>query len=251
MDWDKTYEKIVKILKLDPVKDTAAAEILDRLIEEVDIDPLANAILGKNVIVFGAGPSLKRDIANVKSKALQREFTVISADGATKALLEEGILPEIIVTDLDSDIEAIISANRKGAIVVVHAHGDNIEILKQHVPRLKNPVGTTQSIETEKIHNLGGFTDGDRCVFLAENFGAEIIVLAGMDFGREIGAYSGSRKVQNIEIKLKKLEIGKTLLEELAAESSAIILNITEKGENLQDIPRISVGNLRILISKI
>ncbi len=251
MDWDGKYRKISEILNLDTEKDLKAAEILDELIDEVDIEPLANAISGKNVLVFGAGPSLKNDIWNVKSGGLQKEFTIISADGATKALFEGNILPHIVVTDLDGDMDPIIKANKKGAIVVVHAHADNIELLRQHVPGFKNPVGTTQTEETGKIQNFGGFTDGDRCVFLAENFGAEIIVLAGMDFGREIGAYSGMQKIQNPETKLKKLEIGKILLEELAAESSTVILNITENGENLGNIPRISVKNLKTLVSKI
>lgn len=250
MDWEKIYGKIAKILDIDPAKDMKAAEILDELVKEVDIGLLENAISGKNVLVFGAGPSLKNDILKVKSKGLNNVFTIISADGATKALLEEGILPEIIVTDLDGDIASIICANKKGAIIVVHAHTDNIELLRKYVPRFKNPIGTTQTEETGKIQNFGGFTDGDRAVFLAENFGAGIIVLAGMDFGSEIGEYSGINKIKNPEIKLKKLEIGKVLLEEFAIEANAVLLNITENGEGLRNIPRISVEDLKVLSSK-
>ncbi len=251
MDWDAKYRKISEILKLNTEKDVEAAEILDKLIDEVDITRIENAISGKKILVFGAGPSLKRDIANVKSAGLHKGFRIISANGATKALLEEGILPHIVVTDLDGDIDSVIESNKKCAIVVVHAHSDNIESLKQYVPRFKNPIGTTQTKETGKILNFGGFTDGDRAVFLAENFGAEIIVLAGMDFGREIGVYSGTHKIQNQEFKIKKLGIGKALLEEFAKESSAVILNITEKGESLRNIPRISVDNLMVLLGKI
>lgn len=251
MDWEKIYGKIAKILDIDPAKDMKAAEILDKLIDEVDITRIENAISGKKILVFGAGPSLKRDIANVKSAGLHKGFRIISANGATKALLEEGILPHIVVTDLDGDIDSVIESNKEGAIVVVHAHSDNIESLKQYVPRFKNPIGTTQTKETGKILNFGGFTDGDRAVFLAENFGAEIIVLAGMDFGREIGVYSGTHKIQNQEFKIKKLGIGKALLEEFAKESSAVILNITEKGESLGNIPKISVENLKVMVSKV
>lgn len=32
------------------------------------------------------------------------------------------------------------------------------------------------------VYNFGGFTDGDRAVFLAEALGASLIVVAGMDF---------------------------------------------------------------------
>ena len=56
--------------------------------------------------------------------------------------------------------------------MVVHAHGDNIE--KIHlVKNFKNCIGTTQTKSFGKLHNFGGFTDGDRCVFLANHFKAK------------------------------------------------------------------------------
>ena len=58
--------------------------------------------------------------------------------------------------------------------------------------------------------NFGGFTDGDRCVFLAEYFNASKIVLIGMDFGQEIGKYS-KHKVMNRKTKIKKLKFGKRI----------------------------------------
>ncbi|MBU4342157.1 MAG: MAF flag10 domain containing protein, partial [Candidatus Altiarchaeota archaeon] len=96
-----------------------------------------------------------------------------------------------------------------------------------------------------KVHNFRGFTDGDRAAFLADRFGAELIVLAGMDFGDEIGKFSGS---YDRERKLEKLRIGKGLLEKLARESRAGILNLTSGGEELAGIPRTSVKALRELV---
>ena len=75
--------------------------------------------------------------------------------------------------------------------MVVHAHGDNTEKLHL-VKSFKNCVGTTQAKPFENIHNFGGFTDGDRCVFLADYFKAKKIILFGMDFGTTIGEYSKS-----------------------------------------------------------
>ena len=39
----------------------------------------------------------------------------------------------------------------------------------------------------KNVYNFGGFTDGDRSVFWAEEFGAKEIILIGMDFGIHIG----------------------------------------------------------------
>jgi len=246
MDWTGEYGRIVRELGLDKEADREAAEVLDGLVQKADMGRL-RVMADKIVIVFGAGPSLLEDIRKVKSGKLHRDRKVvlIAADGAVKALLKNGLVPAINVTDLDGDINAIKKANGKGTVTVVHAHGDNVHQLIDVVPELKEPIATTQTKATEKVHNFRGFTDGDRAAFLADRFGAELIVLAGMDFGNEIGEFSGS---YDREMKLKKLKIGKGLLEKLARESRAGILNLTSGGENLAGIPRTSVKALRELV---
>ncbi len=215
MDWKLKYEEIVEELGLDRIRDRKAAEVLDGLVEEGDLGELEEKIRDRAVIVFGAGPSLKEDIGRVKQQGLIDKCTLIAADGAVKALMEEDIVADINVTDLDGDLRAIIWANGEGCMTVVHAHGDNISRLRDVVPKLRNVLGTTQTEAFGKLHNLGGFTDGDRCVSMALEVGAKEIILAGMDFGREIGEYSGQ---YNYERKIKKLEIGKKIIAELSKE---------------------------------
>jgi hypothetical protein len=243
------YETIVKILNLDAEKDLEAARILNNLMIQLqpNLKSLENILHNNYVIIFGAGPSLKEDISEIKKYKLHKTLKIIAADGAVKALLEEHIIPDILVTDLDGDQDAIIEANKLGVITIVHAHGDNISRLKEVVPKLKNVIGTTQTKETGgKLKNFGGFTDGDRAVFLARRFKAKLIILAGMDFGKKIGTYSGTYIKEK---KLKKLKIGKALIEELAQNlQTTVILNITEYGEPLREIPKISVKELKILL---
>ena len=249
MDWVNEYTRIAGELDLDKDADREAAEVLDSLVQKAEINRL-RVIGGKIAIVFGAGPSLPEDVRMVKSGKLHRDKKVvlIAADGAVKTLLDRGVVPAINVTDLDGNLEAIKKANSKGTVTVVHAHGDNVHRLIDVVPELKEPIGTTQTKATGKVHNFGGFTDGDRAVFLADRFGAELIVLAGMDFGDEIGRFSGSYDKEMKLKKLKKLQIGKDLLERLAMESRAGILNLTSGGEDLVGIPRTSVKALRELV---
>ncbi|MBN2014946.1 MAG: DUF115 domain-containing protein [Candidatus Altiarchaeota archaeon] len=237
------YIEIARRLRLDTEGDEKAAKLLDNLIEEPDLKPL-ESIIDRCIIVFGAGPSLIQDIDKIISDKLHTGFVLIAADGAVKALLEHNMLPQIQVTDLDGDIKAIIEANRRGVITVVHAHADNMEKIREFVPELRNVIGTTQLKPFGRLHNFGGFTDGDRAVYLAEHFKSGLIVLAGMDFGSEIGEYSGS---YDRELKPRKLRIGKTLLEELAERSHAGIVNLTDKGEQLRGIPGITVKQLRTL----
>ncbi len=111
---------------------------------------------------------------------------VIAADGAAAVLMDIGRVPEVICTDLDgnseADIEKEIHACEKGSLVLIHAHGDNIDKLEKYVPLFKRFIATTQAQPFDKVYNFGGFSDGDRCAFVAMEFGGKSVRLAGFDF---------------------------------------------------------------------
>jgi hypothetical protein len=184
---------------------------------------IRDLIENKPVFVIGAGPSLPSCISILKK---YKKITKIVADGATRAIIENDLKPDIVVTDLDGDIKSLKKAGRTNTVMVVHAHGDNSE--KIHlVKNFKNCVGTTQTKPIGKVHNFGGFTDGDRCVFLASNFKAKKIILLGMDFGTKIGKYSKTRTI-NRSVKIAKLRHGKKLLEWLAQKSESDLYSTTK-----------------------
>ncbi|MEI8330812.1 MAG: 6-hydroxymethylpterin diphosphokinase MptE-like protein [Methanomicrobiales archaeon] len=107
---------------------------------------------------------------------------VFAADAASDALDTHGIYPDAVFTDLDGASDRLLELNKEGTIVVVHAHGDNMALLKHWVPQFTGPVvGTTQSTPLSRVHNFGGFSDGDRAVFTAEELGAAEITLIGFD----------------------------------------------------------------------
>jgi len=193
--------------------------------KSLDLKVLQRKIARRHVMVIGAGDSL---IQNIKFVKKNRKFVKIVADGATKALIENHIKPDIVVTDLDGDISFLRKAERVGAIIVVHSHGDNIEELKKIVPTLRRVIGTTQVMPVENVYNFGGFTDGDRCVFLADEFGAEEIVLVGMEFGDRIGVHS-KKSLDNIQLKIDKMKAGKRLLEMLAKRSRSRLFDTSRK----------------------
>jgi len=214
-NWKPIYTEILKDFNFSKQKDTKAAEILNYLLDDKDILPISkikNIIQNKDVVVFGAGPSLVNQIK--KHLDFLKDKILITADGATSALLKYKIKPDIIVTDLDGKISDQIQSNSNGSIVVIHAHGDNILKLKNYVPKFKKSIiGTTQTnpAQFQNLHNFGGFTDGDRGVFIADHFKAKNIFLIGFDFNGKIGKYSFSKK-KNKKIKLKKLKWCKYLV---------------------------------------
>ena len=181
--WEPKYREILKEFGYSRKKDSQSCKLLDSLLSnKTRITEIKGLIENKPVFVVGAGPSLPSCIPILKK---HKKITKIVADGATRAIIENGLTADIIVTDLDGDIKSLKKAGRTNTIMVVHAHGDNSEKI-HFVKNFKNCIGTTQTKPTGRIHNFGGFTDGDRCVFLANHFKAKKIILLGMDFGTRI-----------------------------------------------------------------
>ena len=221
--WESKYREILKDFGYSRKKDVQSCELLDSLLlKKMQVRKIKDLIENKPVFVIGAGPSLSSCISILKK---HKEIIKIVADGATRAIIENGLKPNIVVTDLDGDIKSLKKAGRTNTIMVVHAHGDNSDRLHL-VKNFKNCIGTTQTKPIGKIHNFGGFTDGDRCVFLANHFKAKKIILLGMDFGTSIGKYS-KIKVNNRAIKIVKLRRGKKLLEWLASKSESELYSTT------------------------
>jgi hypothetical protein len=195
-EWEPIYKEILDDFGFSEEDDRKAARILEETLRNpVSIALIEEKMKGRRVNVYGAGPSLE------KIKSFPKGIN-IAADGATTYLLKNGVTPDIIVTDLDGRIDDLLEANKKGSIVVIHAHGDNIDAIKKYAKKFKNCLATTQARPFGEVHNFGGFTDGDRAVFLASHFKAEKIVVYGMDFRSEVGRYSFSN---GGEVKRKKL----------------------------------------------
>jgi uncharacterized Rossmann fold enzyme len=227
VEWFPYYQNIRQQFGYSTEKDQEAAYYLSQIIRRkaLALTLLHKKIAGKNVLVIGAGPSLEKNIIFIKSS---HKFIKIVSDGAVQALIENNIKPDIVVTDLDGNQSFLQKAEKKGTLMVVHAHGDNIDKLGKIVPRFRHVIGSTQVMPIENVHNFGGFTDGDRSVFLAEECGAEAIVLVGMDFGVHIGKYS-KQVIKNIELKRKKLKTAKLLLEMLAKKSRSRLFDTSKR----------------------
>ncbi len=123
--WKKRYFSILKELDYKEKKDKEATLILDSILKKTDSsEKVRKLIEGKTVFVIGSGPSLSCAIPKLK-KSIK-----IAADSSLKPLIDNGIIPQIIVTDLDGNEEAIRKISKTKSIFVVHAHGDNIEKLQ-------------------------------------------------------------------------------------------------------------------------
>ena len=224
-DWEPIYRKIAKDLYIQKENDKQAAEILNQLLQNnknFTLKKFKEIINDKVVVIFGAGPSLESSlISHIKEIS---NMVKISADGATSALIQNDIQPDIIVTDLDGKISDQLKANSEGSIAIIHAHGDNIDHLKKYVPKFEGKIIGTTQIDPgpfENLNNFGGFSDGDRAIFLADYFHAKKIYLIGFDFDGKIGKFSYPHKKDKGQ-KLKKLQWCKHLIDILKKDNQNI-----------------------------
>ena len=242
LGWKRRYQSILKELSYSEKKDKESAVILDSILKKNNNNQkITKLIQGETVFVIGSGPSLSFAIPKLKKF---KKSIKIAADSSLKPLLENGIIPDIIVTDLDGDEDAIKKLSKKKSIFVIHAHGDNIKKL-QMVKEIKNCIGTTQTTPFNKIQNFGGFTDGDRGVFLASHFEAKKIIRFGMDFRKRIGKFSNTKKSDR-DTKLKKLKIGEELLIWLSTITQSELFTTSR---SIEGFKKISYKELDIIIT--
>jgi hypothetical protein len=251
-DWGPWYRRIIERFGYDQAKDQYAADLLSSLLagKAADVSVLRKRVANQPALVFGAGPSLEENLKQVTCEGVLQKFVTLVADGATTAFLHvSNTVPDVIATDLDGVISDIVSAQKQGSVIVIHAHGDNIEQLQRYVPDFSSAIGSTQVEPRPNVYNFLGFTDGDRAVFLAAAAGAKLIVLAGMDFGSTVGKYS-KQQVKSLTVKRKKLRISRELLEWLAQQIQGKIklYNMTANGEKIKGFRNIQPEDLKKLV---
>ena len=235
--WEKYYTEILDDFGFSRSGDENSAKVLDEILSEegcLTLDDLAQIVgFSDKYIVFGAGPSLKEHIIFLKENYGLKDYVLVSADGATTALIEERLVPDIVSTDLDGNIDDILLANLRGANIVVHAHGDNLDAVVKFTPFFNNVLGTTQAQPVGNVYNFGGFTDGDRAIFLAVALGAREITLAGMDFGDIVTKYSRPNIPTDVaeadEFKKKKLVYAEELTNWVIENEDVDVINMCKQ----------------------
>jgi len=229
LEWAPQYERIRAEFGFPFAREEAAAARLESLLPPpARVDPLGRIgrrIAGRDAIVLGLAP-------DAGPPPLWRlppstpEPVLVAADGATATCLDAGLVPAVVVTDLDGPVPALITANRRGSLVVVHGHGDNLPALSEWVPQFPGELaGSWAGPPRPSLIDVGGFTDGDRAAYLAEHVGARRILLWGFDFDRvDESEPAGAAR------KLAKLRWARTLLADLALTGRVPVLLLDRDG---------------------
>ncbi|MEM2020725.1 MAG: 6-hydroxymethylpterin diphosphokinase MptE-like protein [Zestosphaera sp.] len=190
--WASLYDLIRRDFGFEVERDYEAAEILDMLLQKhrIPMEDVSRELRGllrnSRVLVVGAGPNCVR-----AGETHVLYDVVVAADGALRCCRSVGVEPQVVVTDLDGvELSDLTSFN---GFIIIHAHGDNVSRLISLVPLLdgKKMLGTSQVLlKTSNLSVGGGFTDGDRAVYLALKNEAREVGLTGFDFGESVGKFS-------------------------------------------------------------
>jgi len=195
-EWEPLYDEIVSDFGYSKEEDRKSAEVL---LESRGSDGLSPLRELKNRTIEVGGPYYSKSDIDI----------TVAAGASVKQIVDLGVIPDLMVTDLDGDNDLQLDLNLEGVPAVIHAHGDNIKKIKNWAERFEGHVVSTCQCHPpdDNIYNFGGFTDGDRACFIADHFGADTIVLNGWDFGVPFDG-------KNPE-KLKKLRWAKRLIKVL------------------------------------
>jgi len=201
-EWLPIYLDVIDDMGYDQNDDETSARLLKMIMcnrDLIDDDELGMHISEESTIYGGAYKGGSVPLG-----------TVIATGSSIPILLSENIIPDIIVTDLDGDVESQKKASRMGSVTVMHAHGDNAEAIIEHAQDFSGKVIlTTQSRPDMVIYNFGGFTDGDRAVCIARHFHSSV-KLEGFDFDNIM-----SKDGSDPNVKKKKLQWAKRIIFEL------------------------------------
>jgi len=142
------------------------------LYSNLNIPGLGNRFSGRQVLVVVRGPEYKQDLVAVKQYIREQRPVLIGVDGGADALIEEGYTPDVILGDMDSVSD---EALKSGALLIVHAYESGNA---PGMDRLKK-----MGLNCVAVPSMG--TSEDLALLLANERGAELIVIVGSHFSMQ------------------------------------------------------------------
>ena len=138
----------------------------DVLLEATRLPDVATDFHDRHVLVVVRGYDYKEDLVALRSYVREMRPILVGVDGGADALLDNGLVPHMIVGDMDSvTTEALLS----GAELVVHAYPGGEA---PGLPRL-------EALGLDSVVFEGAGTSEDIALLLAFEHGAELIVAVG------------------------------------------------------------------------
>lgn len=136
------------------------------ILGDIIIPRLKTKFKGKQVLIVVRGQNYKEDLLTIKSYIDEVSPILIGVDGGADAILEFGLIPDLVVGDMDSISDECL---RKAKEIVVHAYPDG------RAPGLQR----IQDLNLESIVLPSPGTSEDIAMLIAYENQAELIVAVG------------------------------------------------------------------------
>jgi len=208
-----------KLIKLGLQYDYYSAKVLDNILTRFSNSaPLVDVVRrfhSNSALILMPGLSL-RYISSLGLTLLEQSDLVVVVDSAVNYLVKLGAeflcklkcRETFLVTDLDADMQALLEFTRNvKPVVIVHAHGDNIDRLKLATPSLAQSSslisGTCQVLYYGKyVQYCEGFSDGDRAVHIARKISRKVTLIG---FNPDANSNLAGKPIT--DLKMSKLKV--------------------------------------------
>ena len=191
-------DAVRSLLGVDPLEDRRAAwlaESLARIYNTAPCETVEELLRGRRVCIIAGGDCVELSFPRAGC-------ILVAVDSATRILLEAGIHPDMVFTDLDGGWEPLRRASRS-ALMIVHAHGGNAWLLREALGDYPRASVTVQVPWEGRVWTSPGFTDGGRAVLTALLAGASEVLVTGWCPERRPHPASGKRLDEWKRVKLR------------------------------------------------
>jgi uncharacterized membrane-anchored protein len=164
----------------------------------LDFPPVRTRFRGRHALIVVRGTTYKRDLRTLRAYIEDTRPVLVGVDGGADAILEEGFEPDMVLGDMDSASDDVLTC---GAEVVVHAYADGRAPGRDRLEAL--------GLEPVVVPAIG--TSQDVAMLLAHESGAELIVSVGAHFN--LTEFLDKNRAGMSSTFLTRLRIGETLVD--------------------------------------
>ncbi len=165
---------------------------------KLDFPPVRTRFRGRHALIVVRGTTYRRDLRTLRAYIEDTRPVLVGVDGGADAILEEGFEPDMVLGDMDSASDDVLTC---GAEVVVHAYADGHAPGRERLEAL--------GLEPVVVPAIG--TSQDVAMLLAHENGAELIVSVGAHFN--LTEFLDKNRAGMSSTFLTRLRIGETLVD--------------------------------------
>jgi uncharacterized membrane-anchored protein len=175
-----------------------AREEVELLTGKIEFPVVRTDFRGRHALIVVRGTTYRRDLRALRAYIQDTRPVLVGVDGGADAILEEGFSPNVVLGDMDSASDAVLTS---GAEVIVHAYRDGRAPGLERLERL--------GLDPVIVPAVG--TSQDVAMLLAHENGAKLIVSVGAHFN--LTEFLDKNRAGMSSTFLTRLRIGETLVD--------------------------------------